>query len=157
MRRGSLGAVGSSEGDRGGVNGLCVWGGGGGAVETKKKERRGRGKTGKKQKGEGRVGHSGGSMNYEPLYKIRMIKYTLGLTLQEVCSKTIKLCLCMLSQCNCGIHSPITLALCVQHKLTKCASNIGSIAGSSMHSLRSHLSTVHSPEPAWTDINQRGL
>ena len=64
MRRGSLGAVGSSEGDRGGVNGLCVWEGGGGAVETKKKERRGRGRTGKKQKGEGRVGHSGGSMNY---------------------------------------------------------------------------------------------
>ena len=91
---------------------------------------------------------------YEPLYQLHMVKYTVGLTLQEVCSKTIKLCLCMLSQCNCGIHSPITLALCVQHKLTKCASNIGSIPGSSMHSLRSHLSTVHSPEPAWTNINQ---
>ena len=68
MRRGSLGAVGSSEGDRGGVNGLCV---GGGAVEIKKKERRGRERTGKKQKGEGRIGHSAGSMNYEPLYQLR--------------------------------------------------------------------------------------
>ena len=64
MRRGGLGAVGSSEGDRGGVNRLWEGGGGGVAVETKKKERRGRGRTGKKQKGEGRVGHSGGSMNY---------------------------------------------------------------------------------------------
>ena len=65
MRRGGLGAVGSSKRDRGGVNGLCVVGGGGERSSgDKEEEKRGKGRTGKKQKGEGRGGHSGGSMNY---------------------------------------------------------------------------------------------